>query len=258
VPTVSVIMNSWNSERYLREAIDSVLAQTYRDFEIIFWDNHSVDRSVEIARGYGNNVKVFADYKARPLGESRNLAIEKASGKYIAFLDCDDVWLPTKLEKQVALLESDCILSLVFSDCYYIDRGGIITGRSFELSGVPRRGYIFHDLFKDNFIPMVTAIARKGALPPFNPKYYIAEEYDVWLKMAYKYIVGFVDEPLAKYRVYPEQNMNKMKNRLLREKVGIMMYWLGQKKSLAPMVVKNIAQLYMTQAIQYLRRVYAK
>lgn len=255
MPIVSVIMNSWNSEKYLREALDSVFAQTYNDFEVIFWDNNSSDKSVKIAREY--NVKVYADLQKRPLGESRNLAIERSEGKYIAFLDCDDVWMPTKLEKQVALLEWYSNTGLVYSDCYHMDKNGGIQCRSFEL-GRPKRGYIFRDLFKGNFIPMVTAVARKAVLPSFNPKYYIAEEYDVWLKLADKYIINYVDEPLAKYRVYPEQNMNKMKNRLLREKVDIMMYWLGQKKSLAPMVVKNIAQLYATQAMQYVRRVYVK
>jgi glycosyltransferase involved in cell wall biosynthesis len=96
MPKVSIIMNCWNCGKYLREALDSAFGQTYKDFEVIFWDNLSSDSSIEIAKQYP--VRFFSNTRPLPLGESRNLAIEQAASKYIAFLDCDDVWLPTKLE----------------------------------------------------------------------------------------------------------------------------------------------------------------
>ena len=100
-PAVSVIMNCLNAEPYLREAIDSVVAQTYPDWEIIFWDNASRDASGAIAKSYGERVRYFRGETTVPLGEARNLAIAEAKGRYLAILDCDDVWLPEKDRKSV-------------------------------------------------------------------------------------------------------------------------------------------------------------
>src|SRR3989304_6187690 len=102
---VSIIMNCLNCAKYLREAIDSIYAQTYKDWEIIFWDNASTDDSAVIAGNYDGRLRYFRDEEVVPLGKSRNLAMEKAGGEYIAFLDCDDKWMPEKLERQIPLFE---------------------------------------------------------------------------------------------------------------------------------------------------------
>lgn len=105
-PLVSVIINCYNGEKYLREAIDSVLAQTYKNWEIVFWDNQSTDSTHEIVESYKDpRIHYFYAPKHTPLGEARNLAVEKANGEYINFLDADDVWMPEKLEKQIKLIE---------------------------------------------------------------------------------------------------------------------------------------------------------
>ena len=85
MPLVSIIMNCYNSARYLREALDSIFQQTFKDYEIIFWDNQSTDDSSKIARSYGAPLKYFRGEEFLPLGAARNSAIEKATGKYIAF-----------------------------------------------------------------------------------------------------------------------------------------------------------------------------
>jgi len=96
-PTVSILMNCLNGARYLREALDSVFAQTYTDWEILFWDDASTDESAKIAKSYGRKLRYFRGLGGMPLGYSRNCGLEKARGEYLAFLDCDDVWLPTHL-----------------------------------------------------------------------------------------------------------------------------------------------------------------
>src|SRR5437868_4501867 len=101
-PLVSVIMNCLNGEQFLRDAIDSVIAQTYANWEIVFWDNASTDASASIAQSYHDDrIRYFRGDSTVPLGHARNLAIQKSRGTFIAFLDCDDLWLPTKLEKQL-------------------------------------------------------------------------------------------------------------------------------------------------------------
>ena len=90
-PAVSVIMNCLNSSRDLREAMNSLMAQTFTDFEVIFWDNCSTDESPAIAQSYGEKVRYFRGESIVPLGEGRNLALAQARGRYLAFLDCDDL-----------------------------------------------------------------------------------------------------------------------------------------------------------------------
>ena len=103
---VSVLMNCFNGQRYLQKALDSILAQTYQNWELIFWDNQSEDKSAEIFKSYKDKrFKLFYSSKHTILYEARNKAIQKANGDLIAFLDTDDYWLPEKLEKQIIKLE---------------------------------------------------------------------------------------------------------------------------------------------------------
>jgi len=103
-PLVSVLMNCFNGEKYLREAIDSIINQTYKNWEIIFIDNCSIDNSAEIAESYKDErIKYYRTRKNIPLYAARNIAIDKCNGEYIGFLDCDDIWLEDKLEKQIVL-----------------------------------------------------------------------------------------------------------------------------------------------------------
>ena len=104
-PLVSVVMNCYNSAKYLRQSIDSVLAQTYKNWEIIFWDNQSTDESAKVFLSYAD--ERFHYYLApefTKLGLARNLAVAQAKGDWLGFLDCDDIWLPMKLEQQVDII----------------------------------------------------------------------------------------------------------------------------------------------------------
>ena len=111
-PLVSIIMNCFNGEQYIKEAINSVYAQTYSNWEIIFWDNASSDNSNEIAASYDAKIKLFKSEETASLGEARSRAIKNANGDWLAFLDVDDIWLPKKLEYQMlGLINSNHILS---------------------------------------------------------------------------------------------------------------------------------------------------
>jgi glycosyltransferase involved in cell wall biosynthesis len=231
---VSVIMNCHNCAKYLREALDSVYQQTFKDFEIIFWDNVSTDNSAEIALSYGEPLRYFRGSEFLPLGAARNAAIEKAWGKYLAFLDCDDIWLPEKLEEQVKLLDSHEELGLVYSDCYLIDENGNFEGDTLLSSSKLFRGNVFNKLFQSNFIPMPTVMIRTktlGEVGIFNPKYEIAEEYDLWLRIAEHYPIDFTEEPLAKYRIH---GGSVSRNRELAANEGFQLteYWLEKKANL--------------------------
>ena len=112
-PTVSVVINVFNAEPYLAEAIDSVLAQTYQDFELIVVDDGSTDRTGDVARGYGDKLR-YERQENGGIGSARNRGIGLAQGEFFAFLDADDRYVPDKLERQLAAFGEDPSLEMVF------------------------------------------------------------------------------------------------------------------------------------------------
>ena len=205
IPKVSVIMNCLNCEKYLREAIDSVFAQTYEDWEIVFWeDKASKDNSERIARSYGSKLRYFRSDVSLPLFGSRNLALQKARGKYIAILDCDDLWLPAKLEEQLPLLEKDEEVGLVYSDAFLFNERGK-ERRHFEITK-PYRGNVFHELLFNNFINTQTVVIRKKVFDSleywFDSRLHYVGDFDIFLRISYKWKVDYVDRPLARYRIH--------------------------------------------------------
>ena len=119
-PLVSILMNCYNGEKFLREAIGSVLAQTYSNWEVIFWDNQSTDQSAEIFKDYKDKrLKYFYSPKHTLLYDARNLAFEKSRGNYIAFLDVDDYWEESKLERQMNVFKSDSNVAMVYCNFFF-------------------------------------------------------------------------------------------------------------------------------------------
>ena len=117
-PLVSVIMNCHNGEKYLREAIDSVISQTYNNWELIFWDNHSTDKTSDIIKSYTDSrIYYYYTNTFTTLGKARNSAIDVSNGEIIAFLDADDIWLKEKLIKQIPLFR-DKDIGIVICDSY--------------------------------------------------------------------------------------------------------------------------------------------
>jgi glycosyltransferase involved in cell wall biosynthesis len=205
-PLVTVVMNCLNCEKYLPEAIDSVYAQTYSSWEIVFWDNASTDCSGEIARSYDSRLRYFRGQETAPLGAARNYAVEQARGDYVALLDCDDAWLPHKLEVQVRMAEANPDLGMLFSDCFLIDGGGRPFGTFLGKHRPIEDGNILWGLLtRRNFIPCPTALMRTAVVRKvggFNPAFTYSEEYDLFLRIALEYQVTHAPEPLAKYRFH--------------------------------------------------------
>ena len=215
-PAVSVIMNCLNSSRDLREAMDSLMAQTFTDFEVIFWDNCSTDESPAIAQSYGDKVRYFRGKSIVPLGEGRNLALAQARGQYLAFLDCDDLWKPTKLERQVALFEANPRVGLVCTDTEIFDGKRVFKRLFAETS--PQRGMAFAALMQRQWISMSSAMVSREALTSlsaekissgqginggwFDQSLNVCEEADVFYRIAHDWQLDHVDEPLTLWRVH--------------------------------------------------------
>ena len=116
---ISIIVNCFNGERFLAEALESVINQSYQNWELIFWDNQSIDNSSEILKSYKHpKFNYFYSSSHTNLGKARELALKKTNGDWIGFLDCDDIWLPEKLQNQVAAINSfEGNLGLIYSKC---------------------------------------------------------------------------------------------------------------------------------------------
>ena len=222
-PTVSVIMNCLNCSKYLREAIDSVYAQTYKDWEIIFWDNASTDSSAEIAKSYDERLRYFRSEETVPLGKARNWAVGQAQGKYIAFLDCDDIWLPRKLEKQIPLFEINLEVGLVFSDTIYFNKKGNV--RRLYRNSIPPKGWVFRELLKHYFLSLETVVIKKESLDSleewFDERFNVVEEADLFLRLAYNWELDYLNEPLSKWRMH-EESWSFSKKELFPHEIELM------------------------------------
>lgn len=213
MPAVSVIMNCLNGAPELAGALESVRAQTFRDFEIIFWDNDSTDGSLELARSFGPQLRAFRGESTVPLGAARNLALAEARGRYLAFLDCDDLWRPEKLEKQVALFEANARVGLVSTDTEIVENGRVLS-RVFSQSA-PVRGMVFAELMARQWISMSSAMVRREALESvaaqeaggaggrwFDESLNVCEEADLFYRIAHDWKLDHIDEPLTIWRVH--------------------------------------------------------
>jgi glycosyltransferase involved in cell wall biosynthesis len=231
-PLVSVIMNCYNGEKYLRQAIESVFAQTYTNWEIIFWDNQSTDKSAEIVRSFeSRRLKYFYAPNHTLLYEARNHAIEKASGDFIAFLDVDDRWLPAKLEKQIPLF-SDPEVGLACG-VYWIDDERKNKRRRSHKRPVPT-GWVLNDLLKSYFVGMPTLVVRRSALASLDhgcdPRYHMIGDFDLVVRLLIKWKLGCVQEPIACYRIHGNNESAKQ----LRRHIEEVEHWYSEMATVEP------------------------
>lgn len=213
-PLVSVITPAYNCEATIAETITSVLAQTFSDFELIIVDDGSTDSTAAIVHSFTDERIRYIHQINSERSIARNNGIENSNGKYIAFLDADDLWLPEKLQKQLPMLEKRPELGLVYSGLYYFDDQ---TGERldyFQKFLNFQRGDISLALALGNdFIQSPTPIVPKHVFErvgTFDPDLPPVEDWDMWIRIAYHYPVDYIDEPLACYRVHA--NMTTWKN----------------------------------------------
>lgn len=204
-PKVSIIMNCLNCSKYLREAIDSVYSQTYKDWEIIFWDNASTDNSAEIAKSYDEKLRYFKGEQTVAVYAARNFALKQVEGEFIAFLDCDDKWLPEKLEEQIKLFSREKV-GLVFSNTILYNQK---TGNKRILyKKNPPTGSVFNQLLSRYFLPIETVIIRRTCLDRlsewFDSRFNMVGDADLFLRIAYNWELDYVDKPLAIWRIHDD------------------------------------------------------
>lgn len=250
MPQVSIIINVRNGAPYLREAIDSVLAQTFADWELVLWDDCSTDDSPRIIAEYRDpRIHYYLSPDDTPLGEARNRAIARAVGEWLAFLDQDDLWLPRKLERQLALASPD--VAIIYGRTVLFDsrRGNLRDyDHAHEFSTLPE-GNIFSQLFrKACFISMssvmlrAAAVAEVGKIPP---DIQLVPDYYLYASLAHKYKARAVQQVVSRYRVHPGSMSasHEYRRRLHEEPPLIVRQWASQ---LDPELVRSRLKRYST------------
>ena len=199
-PLVSVIINCFNGEKYLRHAIDSVISQTYKNWEIIFWDNQSNDNSAQIFKEYKDErLKYYcAPSHIEILYKARNYALKKANGEFIAFLDVDDWWLPEKLEKQIPLF-NDPEVGMVYGNVWlFFEHKN--KKKLYKKGNLPT-GKILNELLNDYAIGSPTYVIRKKSLESleysFNDDFHIIGDFDINIRLSAKWKIDCTQSPIA-------------------------------------------------------------
>lgn len=206
MPLVSVIMNVRNGAAFLREALDSVIAQSFDDWELIVWDDCSADNSADIVRDYHDpRIQYFLSPQDTSLGKARDHAIRQATGPWLAFLDQDDVWLPYKLEEQLALAEDG--VGIIYGRTVMFRAKGTIGDYDYahEFTPLPE-GDIFTQLFADGcFIAMSSAVLLRsgveevGGIPDTIE---VVPDYHLYIALARRYRARAVQEVICLYRIH--------------------------------------------------------
>lgn len=198
---ISVIIPTYNSDRYICEAIDSVLCQTYTDYEVIVIDDGSTDDTGRIIADRYPMVRYYL-VENRGAASARNLGISKAQGEFIAFLDADDRWLPAKLEKQVALFEADKTVGLVFTENVNFNEQGLLEFTANKRSRL-MHGNIVRNIFVNSNVVTSTVMVRKSVFDHvglFEEDLFVAEDDNMWMRICMKYGIALLDERLVQYR----------------------------------------------------------
>ncbi len=229
-PLISIVMNCYNSSLYLKEAIDSVIQQTYTNWEIIFWDNQSTDDSATIFKQYQDSrLKYFYAPEHTSLSRARNLAIAQTQGTFVAFLDCDDLWETKKLEEQIAATRNP-LVGIIYSPFEVItntdDRKKSQLSKSYNALRYSAHGplNLYNRLLFRNYIIFSSVLISKNVLLSaggINEDLHQNEDYELLLKCSLQSLFVCTSTCLVKYRVHStntshaNHERNFIENRLI-------------------------------------------
>ncbi len=211
LPLVSVVIPCYNYEKFVAQAIKSVINQTYKRVQLIVVDDGSTDDSIRIIekiRGKYGFEFIIQENKGQSAAINRGMR-DYAKGKYVACLDSDDYWDVSKVEKQIQFMEKNPQYGMCYTRNYIIE-GSIRKPVYKHNSFFGKSGWLFDYIFLENFIPALTVMVRKEVYDKvglFDEQRLYVEDYDMWLRIAKQYQIGFIDEYLAYYRLH-ESNIH--------------------------------------------------
>jgi glycosyltransferase involved in cell wall biosynthesis len=212
---VSAIIPTYNYARYVAAAVESVLAQNFKDLEIVVVDDGSTDDTIDTLRPFAERIR-YIPQAHRGLAAARNAGIRSSRGQYLAFLDSDDLWLPDKVSMQVGRLDVEAAVGLVYTEAtLFNDKSPTEISHSFW-SEHPS-GKILPSLLRHNVVPSPTPMVRRelfDQVGPFDERLNACEDWDMWIRIAQVSEFAYVDRVLAKYRVH-SANMSLDQERMM-------------------------------------------
>jgi len=206
MPKVSIIIPTYNRLPMLKEAVDSVLAQDFEDMELIVVDDGSTDRTVEEIKRYGGRVKLLQHSVNKGVSAARNKGILQARGKYLAFLDSDDLWVEGKLKIQVTFLDDNPHYPLCYTDEIWIRKGKRVNPM---LKHAKYSGWIFEKCLPLCIISPSSVMIKRTLFSKvglFDEALPVCEDYDLWLRISARFPIFFIDRKLIiKRGGHPDQ-----------------------------------------------------
>lgn len=205
-PLASILMNCYNSEKFLKETLASVWGQTYRNWQLVFVENHSTDQSRKILEDHaqGDERLVLVQTPAHmPLGEAREYGLQFCKGDYISFLDTDDIWLPEKLERQLEVFARDPETCLCYTSAELInEKGNVFSKKKLK----PKAGNLFGQNLSDYEVNFQTVMIKRSTLdrvhpPCFDPKLSYSPDYDLIMRVLAEGKAICLQDILVQYRV---------------------------------------------------------
>jgi len=203
-PLVSIIVNCYNGSEFLLEALKSLKMQTYKNFEVIFWDNKSTDNSKKIFNSLRDKrFRYFLASKRTSLYHARNLAIKKARGEFLSFLDVDDLWLPKKLSLQIPLFKNPEV-GVVYSKLLIYNN--FTKKKKLHIKQNLAEGKIFNKIVNDYNVGIITTVIRKKIFlklkKKFDQRYTHIGDFDLFLRLSKICEFRAIQEPTAIYRAH--------------------------------------------------------
>ncbi len=251
-PLVSVIMNCFNGEKYLSNSINSVLKQSYKNWELIFWDNKSTDSSEKIFRSIKDKrCNYFCAKEHTSLYKARNLAIEKTNGDYISFLDVDDYWLPNKIEQQIDLINQKNA-GVVYSNIWI--RNEQKNKKKIFIKKNLYQGNIFNQIIEDYNIPINTVLVKKSIIleldKKFDERFNHIGDFDLIIRLSKITSFAALQYPTAVFRAHGNNLSTLDKMGSIKE----LELWLGENsKKLSSQQVDCIQKRIDSGKIIYLK-----
>ena len=242
-PLISVIMNCYNGDKYLEKSINSLISQTYQNWELIFWDNNSKDKSKNIFEKFQDErLKYYHNNETTTLYKARNLAIKKSEGELLTFLDVDDYWLPEKLKFQVDFF-------LKFPDINFVYGNYYILNEKLKMKKIALKkkdlisGKIYNSLIEKYNVGLVSICLRKKIFDKFDERFEIIGDFDFTLKLSKNNVFGVIYEPLSYYRFH-EKNFSLLNKKKHFEELTI---WYNENLKKDKNISQEIKKIFLNQ-----------
>ena len=259
MPRVSIILPCYNGAKWIGQAIESVLAQTYKDFELIVIDDGSTDNSKEVISSYLYDERVRYIYQEnRGFSATLNRGIKESKGEFIGFIGQDDLYVPNKLQVQVRYLDEHSDVDLVHSNyCFINPTGQIIRIRHIKIPKFPSREKLIEHLFIYNFIGFETVLLRKKCLDKvglFDERMIGFSDHDMWLRIAGEFNIAYIDSILVKKREHPQQLSKIAIERCLYDELLMAVKAIKRYPFLKKAIKKKLASIYYSLGLAMLEK----